>query len=186
MLTSPGLRCARAAHGGWWRGRHDVPWLGQTLPALPVAEDSSAVEIERLASDVLTFEFGPPHACTDPFDDEAPFQLSDDPDDHDDRPAQRAAGIDLFSEADELDVQPVQLIEDFEEVFRGPGDPVAGPDQYDVEPTAASIAHQLIQTGAARLRAADPVFVLFDDLIAALAGHLLEIEELGFGMLVEG
>ena len=50
----------------------------------------------------------------------------------------------------------------------------------------AGIAHHLIQTGAARLRAADPVRILFDDLIAALAGHLLEIVELGFRMLIDG
>ena len=35
-------------------------------------------------------------------------------------------------------------------------------------------------------RPGDPVRILFDDLIAELAGHLLEIAELGFRMLVDG
>ena len=46
----------------------------------------------------------PPHAGTDPLDDETALKFSDDTDDHDDRPAQRAAGVDLFPEADELNM----------------------------------------------------------------------------------
>src|ERR1019366_493100 len=38
----------------------------------------------------------------------------------------------------------------------------------------------------ARFRAADPVFVLLDDLIAPLSSHLAEIVKLGFRMLIEG
>jgi hypothetical protein len=94
-------------------------------------------------------------------------------------------GVDLFAEADELSVQVAKLVQDLEEVLRGPGDPVTSPDQDDVEATAASIPHQAIQTGPARLRARDPVFVLFDDLISALLGHLAEIIELSFRMLIE-
>jgi hypothetical protein len=135
---------------------------------------------------MLALKLGPPHARPDPLDDETPLKLGDDPDDHDDRPAQRAAGVDLLAERDELDVQPVQFVQDFEEVFSGPGDPVASPDQDDVEPAAAGIPHQAIETGPARFRAGDPVRELVYDLIAALLGHLAEIEELGFWMLIEG
>ena len=69
-------------------------------------------------------------------------------------------------------------------MFCGPGDPVTSPDQDDVEPAAAGIPKQAVETGAARFRAADPVFVFLDDLIATLFSHLVEIVELGFGMLV--
>ena len=39
------------------------------------------------------------------------FELGDGADDDDDGPAQRAAGVDIFPEADELDSDPVQLVE---------------------------------------------------------------------------
>ena len=150
--------------------------LAEALAALPIPEDGGVVEVQRLASDVLAFELGPPHAGPHPLDDEAALEFSDGADDDDDRPAQRAAGVDLLAEADELDVQPVQLVQDFEEVLRRPGDPVASPDQDDIEPAAAGIPQQAIETGAARFRAADPVCELVHDLISALAGHLAEIE----------
>ena len=84
--------------------------LAEALTALPIPKDRGTVEVERLASDMLAFELGPPHAGADPLDDEAPLKLGDDPDDHDDRPAQRAGGVDLLTEADELYVQSVQLV----------------------------------------------------------------------------
>ena len=57
--------------------------------------------------------------------------------------------------------------------------------QDDVEPAAACIPHQAIETGPARLRAGDPVRELVHDLVSALAGHLAEIEELSLRMLVK-
>jgi len=173
-----------ALYGGGWDAI-TAGDLAEALAAAAVATDGGMVEIERLPSDVPAFELGLPHACPHPLDDQAAFQLSDGADDDDDSPAQRAAGVDLFAEADELDVEPVQFIQDFQEVLGRPGDPVRSPDQDDIEPAAAGIPQQAIETGAARLRAADPVRILFDDLIAALAGHLLEIVELGFRMLVD-
>src|ERR1035437_4770183 len=144
------------------------------------------IEIKRLPSDVPAFELGPPHAGAHPFDDQAALQLGDGADDDDYRPAQRAGGVDLFAEADELSVQVAKLVQDLEEVLSGPGDPVTSPDQDDVEAAAAGIPHHGIQAGPARLRAGDPVCELLDDLISALLGHLAEIEELGFRMLVDG
>ena len=159
--------------------------LTEALTALPIPEDGDAVEVEWLASDVLAFELGPPHSRPHPLDDEAPLQLSNHPDDDDDRPAQGAAGVDLLAERDELDVEVDQFIQNLEEVLDRPGDPVGSPDQDDVEPAAASIPHQAIETGPARFRAGDPVCELVHDLISALADHLAEIEELGFRMLVK-
>jgi hypothetical protein len=160
--------------------------LAEALSALPIPEDGDAVEVEWLASDVLALEFGPPHPGADPLDDEAPLQLGNDPDDDDDRPAQGAAGVDLLAERDELDVEVDQLIQNLEEVLDRPGDPVGSSDQDDVEPAAAGIPQQSIETRPARFRAGDPVRELLDDLISALLGHLAEIEELGFRMLIEG
>ena len=88
------------------------------------------------------------------------FQLSDGADDDHDGTAQRAAGIDIFPEADELYFEAVQLIEHFEEVPGGSGDTIAGPDQDNIEAATAGIGHHLIQSRPFGLRAGDPVGVL--------------------------
>src|SRR5664280_531324 len=98
--------------------------LSKALATLTVLLDSRTVEYQRLAADVLTFETSAPHAGAHPFDDQTAFKLSDGADDHDDGASQRAAGIDVFPEADVLDADPIQLVEHIEEVLHRPGDPV--------------------------------------------------------------
>ena len=71
------------------RGKVTFRQLAETLTGLPILEDGCAVQVEGLASYVLTLELGPPHAGTDPLDDETPLKPGDDPDDDDHRPAQR-------------------------------------------------------------------------------------------------
>src|SRR5579864_9059655 len=139
---------------------------------LAISEDSGAIEFERPAADVAPFEAGAPPAGAHPLDDQVAFELRDGPDDHHDGAAQRAAGVDLLAEADELDVEPVQFVQDFEEVPSRAGDAIAGPDQDHIEAAAAGVAHHVVETGPARPGAADPVGVLLDDLEAALGGHL--------------
>jgi hypothetical protein len=73
---------------------------------------------------VAAFELGPPHAGTHPRDDKVAFQLCDRADDHHDGPAQGTSGVDLFAEAYELDVEPVQLIQHIEEVLDRPGNTI--------------------------------------------------------------
>jgi hypothetical protein len=72
----------------------------------------------------LTHAPGAPHAGAYPLDDQVAFQLGDSADDDDDGPAQRSAGVDVLPEADELDLQPVQLVQNIEEVLHRPGDSV--------------------------------------------------------------
>src|ERR1035437_5069198 len=101
-------------------GRRDAMAFGdlsKALATLTVLFDSGTVQYQRLTADVLTFEPGAPHARAHPFDDQTAFELSDGADDHDDSPAQRAAGIDVFPEADVLDPDPIQLVEHIEEVL---------------------------------------------------------------------
>ena len=159
--------------------------LSQTLPTLPVPEDGGTVEIKRLPSDMPSFELGPPHSCPHSLDDEAALQFGDGADDDDYRPAQRAAGVDLFAEADELDVEPVQLVQDFEEVLNRPGDPVRSPHQDNVELTSTGIPHHGIELYR-RAFAPEILSVLLDDPIAALSGHLVEVVHLSLGVLIEG
>src|SRR4051794_10767044 len=98
--------------------------LAETLATAAIAADCSTVEIQRFPSDVPAFELGPPHSGPDPLDDEVAFEFSDGTDDHNDGPSQRAGSVDLFTERDELDVKPVQFVEDFEEVFDRPCDAI--------------------------------------------------------------
>lgn len=106
-------------------------------------------------------------------------------DDHDST-AQRAAGIDLLPEADELDAQVVELVEHLQEVDHGAGQPVESPDQQHIETTAAGVAQHLIESRPARLGAADLVPVLAHDPEAPLAGHLAQVEKLCLEVLIDG
>lgn len=123
--------------------------LAETLAALTIPQDGGTVEIEGLTSDVPAFEPGAAHTCPHPLDDEVAFEFGDGADDDNDRSAERPSGVDLLAEADELDVHPVQFVEHVQEVFNGPGDPVRGPDQDHLEPAAAGIAQQFIESGPA-------------------------------------
>jgi len=159
--------------------------LAQALTTLTVPEDGGPVQSQRFAPDVPAFELGASHAGAHPLDDQVALEFSDCPDNDDDRPAQWPSRIDLLSEADELDVEAVQLIQHVEEVFDGPGDAIGGSDQDDIELATPAVPHHGVETWPSGLRSADHVRVLFDDPIAALFGHLAEVVELGFRVLVE-
>ena len=142
--------------------------LAEALASSPITKHRSPIYIQWPAADVPAFEPGPAHAGPDPFDDQVALELGDGADDDHDGAAQRAARVDLLAEADELDVQVVELVEHLQEVADGPGDPVRGPDQHDLEPAAASIPKQFIETRPTRLGPGDPVGVLADDLKTTL------------------
>ena len=160
--------------------------LAEALPLMVIAQDAAAIELEGFAADVTAFELGAAHAGAHPLDDEIAFEFRNGADNHHHCPTQRAAGIDLLAKADELDVQMIQLIENFEEVFDGPGQPIGGPDQNHIEAAAAGIGHHLIQTRTPGFGTGDLVCILLDDLIVALSGHLLEIVQLGLRVLIQG
>ena len=160
----------------------DLPYA---LPLAAFAVDGIAIDDQRSAADVPALEACTPHAGADPLDNKVAFEFGDGADDDDDGAAQRAARVDLLAEADELDIEAVQLVEHVEEVLHRAGDPVRGPDQDHVEAAAAGIVHQLVQTGPARFRAGDPVGVFPDDFIAALGGHLAEVEKLSLRVLIQ-
>ena len=91
--------------------------LTQALSQAAISTDGFTVENKRHASDVPALEPGAPHTGADPLDDQVAFKLGYCSDD-DDGAAQRAARVDLFAEADELYVEPVQFIEHFQEVLQ--------------------------------------------------------------------
>ena len=160
--------------------------LAETLALLAIPQDGVPIERERLPSDVPAFEFGAPHPGPYPLDDQVALELGDGPDDDHDSSAERSAGVDLFAEADELDVEPVQLIEHLQEVLDRPGDTIRSPYQDDVEASPAGIPHQGIESRTLGFGPTDPVGILLNDLIATLLGHLVQVVELGLGVLVEG
>ena len=90
--------------------------LTQALALATIAQDGGIVQRERSAADGPAFETGATHAGTHALDDQVALKFGDGADDHHDGPAQRAAGVDLLSERDELEVEPNELIEHFEQV----------------------------------------------------------------------
>ena len=74
-------------------GRGD---LIQALSPVAVLEDSNPVDVERQAVDMPALQPGAAHACPHPLDDQIALELSDGPDDDDDGPPQRAAGIKIL------------------------------------------------------------------------------------------
>ena len=134
---------------------------------------------------MLTFQAGASHTGTYPLDDQAALQFCDTTDDDHDGPAQRPAGVDLLPEGDELDVQPVEFVQHFQEVTSRASDTITRPDQNYIEPAAAGIGHHLIEPWPTGLDSGNPVCVLMHDLEAALGSQLAKVEELSFGMLVD-
>ena len=160
--------------------------LAKALTLAAVSQDADAIEIEWFAADMPALKLGAAHSGADAFDNEAAFQLGDDSDDYDDRPTQRTAGVYLLAKTYKLDVEMIQFIEYFEKVLHGTGQPIGSPNQDHVEAAAAGVLHHFIETRAPGFGTADLICILRDDLIIALGSHLLEIVELGLGVLVEG
>ena len=160
--------------------------LTQALAALPIRKNRLAIQFQRPASDVAPFEPGAPHAGFHSFDDQASFQLRNHRDDSDNSAAQRAAGVKVLSERNELDVQPAQFVECRQEVLDTPGEPVRRPYQDDIELAATGVAHQIIEPGPARLGAGDLVAILGNDLESTLDSHLPQVKQLRLNVLAAG
>ncbi len=160
--------------------------VGERDPAITIMKDRQSIDIERSSTDVPSFQLGAPHAGAHPFDDEIALELGDGADDHDHRPAEWPAGVDILAERDELYVEVVELVEDLEEVPGRAGDAIEGPDQHDIETVLAGIVQQLVEPRPFRFSPADAVGVFTNDLIAALRSHCSEVMQLGLGMLIDG
>ena len=85
--------------------------LAQALATAAIADEGVAIDVEWRPADTLALQPGAAHAGAYPLDDQVAFQFGDGADDHDDGAAQRAAGIDVLAEADELDVEVAELVE---------------------------------------------------------------------------
>jgi hypothetical protein len=99
-------------------------------------------------------------------------------------PPQRTSSIKIFTEAYELDVEMIELVQHLEEVSHGSGDPIRGPDQQHLKAAATRISKQVIETRSTSFRPGDPVGVLGNDLKTSLLSHRAKIIELRFRVLV--
>ena len=158
--------------------------LTQALAPSTLLENSNPIDIEWPPADMPALQPCAAHPCPHPLDDEIPFEFCDGADDNHDGPPERAAGIEVLAEVDELDVEVIEFVEHLEEVAHGPGDPVRGPYQQHLEAAAASIPEQVIKTRPTSFGSGDPVGVLGNDLKTPLPGHRAEIVELGLRVLV--
>ena len=113
----------------------------QTIALAPIAQDGLPIEIKRRPADVPAFKPCTAHSGANSFDDEVAFEFGDGSDDHHNGPSQRAVGVDVLPEADELDPETVHLVEHFQQMPGRPRNAIARPDQQDIEATAAGVAH---------------------------------------------
>lgn len=99
------------------RGDAVIPGdLSQAHPAAAVAQDGRAIQRKRPPSDVRAFQAGAPHADADPLDYLRTFLFGDGANDDHDVLAQRTGSIDPFAGAEELEPEPVELVECFSAV----------------------------------------------------------------------
>src|SRR5450755_2888392 len=98
-----------------------------------IVEDGSAVHRHLRTPNVPAFQLGTTQSCFHAFDDQRAFKFGNGGDDYNHGAAQGAARVEILPEADELDIEPVQFVQDFEEVLGGTSESVAGPDQHDIE-----------------------------------------------------
>lgn len=91
--------------------------LGEAESAFSIAEYRGTIDVERRPSDPPAFESGAPHAGAHSFDDQVPFKLGNGADDHHDCSTERSTCVQRLTEANELDLQVIQLIEHIEEVL---------------------------------------------------------------------
>src|ERR1035438_4624882 len=106
LLGGWGVLAEHTLHGG----RRDAMAFGdlsKALATLKVLLDGEIVQHQRSSADTLAFQARAPHAGAHPFNDQAAFEFGDGADDHDESPAKRAAGVDIFPERDVLDSDPI-------------------------------------------------------------------------------
>jgi len=95
------------------------------------------------------------HTSLDPLDDDVPFKLSHSTKDREDHFAHRRRGIDGLVEADELDIEGLELFQGSDQVACTAGEPIEPGDQDSVDLTTSGCFHQPIESWSAILGPAD-------------------------------
>src|SRR6516162_8028278 len=110
--------------------------LRQAHTGAAISNHLIPVYIKPRSPDLPTFQTGTAHTRPHALDDDAPLKLSHGAHYDEDRPAKRPLGVDGFTLAQELDAHPVQFVDGLEQVLRRACQPVARPNQQDIEPVS--------------------------------------------------
>jgi hypothetical protein len=131
--------------------------LAQTEAMGTITEQGFPVNVEPRTADILAFQLSSPHTGPHALNNKVTFQFGNSADDDHHGAAQWTARVELFTEADELQVEVVQLIEYFQEVPDGACDTIARPHQDYIEAATTGIGHHLVETRAAGFGSRDLV-----------------------------
>jgi hypothetical protein len=94
------------------------------------------------------------------------------------------SGVDIFAQANELDVEMAQFVEHFQEMANASRHPIERGYKHDVEAMPPSISQQLIESRSLRSAPRNDVCVFVGNFISILFGHFAQVEQLCFKMLV--
>jgi len=96
--------------------------FSQAVAASAILQHAATVDIDvGGTTNANSFQLSSAHPGSDSFDDQVAFQFSNGGEDNHNGPSQRAAGIELYLAGNELQVQVMELIEQFQEVLRRTG-----------------------------------------------------------------
>src|SRR5262245_57489043 len=88
----------------------------ETHAVFAITQDGRTIDIEWLASQLAAFEACASHPAAHSLADQAALEFGNQGDDGEQSSAKRTLAVDVFSLRDELDAQPVQLIECFQKM----------------------------------------------------------------------
>src|SRR3954471_5649832 len=92
-----------------------------------VLDDPLAINVERLASQAAAFQACPAHTGAYALDDQRTLEFRNGTDDDHDGAAQRTSSIEVLAEADELDVEVAERVEQIKEILDRARQAIAGP-----------------------------------------------------------
>jgi hypothetical protein len=159
---------------------------GQGHPSEAVSNDFCTVNVERRTTNSSAFQFRSTHSSPDALDNERALQLGNRTDNHDYRTAQRASRVDIFAQADELDVEVAQFVEHFQEMADTPCHSIESSNEHDIEAMPPSIHQQLIEARSFRSGTGNNACVFVRNFVSALLCHFAEVVKLRLRMLVRG
>jgi hypothetical protein len=90
------------------------------------------------------FQPRPSHSCANPLDDRLPFYLCDCSDYDDHRSTKWATGVNVFPQADKLDSEVIQFVENLQEMTHIPRDPIESRDEDNIESMPPGIHEKLV------------------------------------------
>jgi hypothetical protein len=140
----------------------------QTHSRAAVANNLRSIDLERRTTYSSTFQFRSSHPGFDSFDDQTLLELGNRTHNHDDRSTQWTGRVDIFADADELDLEVVQLVEHFQEMADISSDAVKRRNDHNVKSVSPSIRQQLIESTSFGLRAGNCVGILTHNFKSAL------------------